>query len=153
MRLSLLIHLSVVSLFWPSSCVSSYTRFSQHRHFFLLYLTWKWWNIQYPSIDSYSTYNTWEHTVLHSEKRLRHALDTLVLQTNILACKVVCCVRRARRLIFMKVTREISTVYKEGAYRSIVVCIFNQFCTFPSSSWWSCASLFPTSLQLLRGLL
>lgn len=43
------------------------------------------------------------------------------------------CVRRVCSWIFKKVTREILTVYKEGAYRSIGVCIFNRFCTFPSS--------------------
>lgn len=44
------------------------------------------------------------------------------------------CARRVCSWIFMTTTREILTVYKEGACRSIEVCIFNQSCTFPSSS-------------------
>lgn len=42
------------------------------------------------------------------------------------------CVRPVCSWIFMNATREILTVYKEGAYRSIGVCIFNRLCTFPS---------------------
>lgn len=43
------------------------------------------------------------------------------------------CVSPVCSWIFMNATIEILTVYKEGAYRSIGVCILNRFCTFPSS--------------------
>ncbi len=45
---------------------------------------------------------------------------------QILTCKVVC-VSGLCCWIFMNATRKLLTVYKEGACRSIGVCIFNQF--------------------------
>lgn len=80
-------------------------------------------------INDYSTYEAWKHT--EQPKGLRHALDTSNLNkyTGLQTCM---CVRHVCRWIFMNATREILTVYKEGAYRPIGVCIFNRFCTFPS---------------------